>query len=80
MRLVPKLVEAVKKQEATARQVKRPVGTIRIDIEHQEQKTFQATYKTEDKTFEFPIDEPAIRGGMSRGPTPLGYFVTGAGS
>lgn len=80
MRLNPKLIEAVKKQEATARSVVRPVGTIRVDIEHQEQKTFQATYKTEDHSFEFPIDEPEIRGGMSKGPTPLGYFVTGAGS
>jgi hypothetical protein len=36
-------------------------------------------YKTEDTKFDIMIDEPAVRGGMSQGATPLGYFVTGAG-
>jgi uncharacterized OsmC-like protein len=26
------------------------------------------------------VDEPSVRGGDSRGPTPLGYFVAGAAS
>ncbi len=54
--------------------------TVRVDIARQEHKTFEATYKTEEKAFQLMIDEPEIRGGKGSGPTPLGYFVTGAAS
>jgi uncharacterized OsmC-like protein len=59
---------------------KAKVGTIRVDIKRQVQKTFEVIYKTEDKTFQFLVDEPGERGGRSKGPNPLGLFVTGAGS
>ncbi|MGH7798923.1 MAG: OsmC family protein [Candidatus Binatia bacterium] len=58
----------------------RPIGTVRVDITRQEHKTFEAVFKTEDKSFQRMIDEPEIRGGKGSGPTPLGYFVTGAAS
>ena len=58
----------------------RPIGTVRVDITHQDHKTFEAVFKTEDKSFQLMIDEPEIRGGKGTGPTPLGYFVTGAAS
>jgi uncharacterized OsmC-like protein len=58
----------------------RPIGTVRVDITHQDHKTFEAVFKTEDKSFQLMIDEPEIRGGRGTGPTPLGYFVTGAAS
>jgi hypothetical protein len=80
MRQVPELVDAVKKNLTRRRDPKDMIGTTRVDIRHVEQKTFAATYKTEDKTFEILIDEPAVRGGQSKGPTPLGLFVAGAGS
>ena len=81
MRIDPKLAEVVKIHQAERRDVTgRQVGTIRVDISHQEQKTFEATYKTEEKTFQFLIDEPGARGGQNKGPTPLGYFIAGAGS
>lgn len=79
MRVVPGLVGAVRENVSRAPDSKSSVGTTRVDIRHVEQKTFEATYKTEDKAFQILIDEPAVRGGQSRGPTPLGYFVTGAG-
>jgi hypothetical protein len=79
MRVVPGLVDAVKENVLRAPDPKSNVGTTRVDIRHVEQKTFEATYKTEDKSFQIMIDEPSVRGGQSRGPTPLGYFVTGAG-
>jgi len=56
------------------------IGTVRVDIAHQEKKTFEAIFKNEDKSFQLLIDEPQVRGGQSLGPTPLGYFVTGAAS
>lgn len=80
MRVIPELVKTVK--EGTPR---RPgpgsMGTIRVDIQHQEQETLEATLKkTEHKTFQFLADKSVVRGGASRGPTPLGYFVSGTGS
>ena len=44
------------------------------------EKTFEAVFKTEEKSFQLMIDEPEVRGGKGSGPTPLGYFVTGAAS
>ncbi|MFQ5681943.1 MAG: hypothetical protein ACE5HC_01605 [Candidatus Binatia bacterium] len=79
MRVIPELVKVVKDQNQPRTGTRPSVGTIRVDIKHQEQKTFDVVFKTEDKAFEVLIDEPAVRGGQSRGPTPLGYFVTGAG-
>lgn len=57
-----------------------PVGTVRVDLERRENKTFGAVFRSEEASFEFLIDEPSIRGGDSNGPTPLGYFVAGAAS
>ncbi|MBM2810719.1 MAG: OsmC-like protein [Chloroflexi bacterium] len=62
--------------EATREQL----GTVRVDITHQAQKSFEAIYKSEDQSFRIAIDEPTIRGGQNQGPSPLGYFVTGAAS
>jgi len=56
------------------------IGTIRVDIVRREQKAFEATFKSEDQTFEIQIDEPRSRHGGNRAPSPLGYFVTGAAS
>jgi uncharacterized OsmC-like protein len=64
----------------TSKLASRPIGTVRVDIARQEHKTFEATYKTEEKAFQLMIDEPEMRGGKGTGPTPLGYFVTGAAS
>jgi hypothetical protein len=79
MRVDPNLVKVVKERAAVGLDPKSLVGTTRVDFKHIEQKTFEAAYKTEDKKFDIMIDEPAVRGGMSQGATPLGYFVTGAG-
>ena len=79
MRIDPKLVKVVQERAAVRLDPKNMIGTTRVDIRHLEQKTFEAAYKTEDKKFDIMIDEPAVRGGMSQGATPLGYFVTGAG-
>jgi hypothetical protein len=79
MRIVPDLVKVVKERATVRLDPKSLIGTTRIDFKHLEQKTFEAAYKTEDKRFDILIDEPAVRGGMSKGATPLGYFVTGAG-
>jgi hypothetical protein len=79
MRVVPELIKVVKERASVRLDPKSLVGTTRVDFKHVEQKTFAATYKTEDKKFDIMIDEPAVRGGMSQGAMPLGYFVTGAG-
>ena len=77
MRVIPELVSAVKTSGAR-RPAAGAVGTVRVDVAQEEQKTLYATYKTEDRSFQLVMDEPAVRGGTSRGPTPLGTFVTGA--
>jgi hypothetical protein len=79
MRVVPDLVKVVKERATVRLDPKSLISTTRVDLKHVEQKTFEAAYKTEDKRFDILIDEPAVRGGMSKGATPLGYFVTGAG-
>ncbi len=68
------------KSDQPGRMPGRPIGTVRVDIARQDKKTFEATYKTEEKSFQLMIDEPEMRGGRGLGPTPLGYFVTGAAS
>ncbi len=47
MRVIPESVDAVK---TNFRRPVRPgaVGTIRVDVQHQEQKTLEAVNKTED--------------------------------
>ena len=76
MRFNPDMVEAVKTNFSRTPKAG-AVGTIRVDVQHKEQKTLEATNKTEDKTFQFLADEPGVRGGMSQGLAPLGYFVAG---
>ncbi len=76
MRLNPELLEAVRTNFSRAPKTG-AVGTIRVDVQHKEQKTLEATNKSEDRTFQFLADEPAVRGGMSQGPAPLSYFVAG---
>jgi uncharacterized OsmC-like protein len=68
------------KNEQPERVPSRPIGTVRVDIARQEHKTFEALFKTGEESFRLMIDEPEIRGGKGSGPTPLGYFVTGAAS
>ncbi len=55
------------------------VGTIRVDLRHVEHLNFQGIAK-EGGTFTVEIDEPPERGGYGKGPTPLNYFLIGAGS
>lgn len=71
---------AEKVSSKTAGMPGRPIGTVRVDIAHQDHKTFEAVFRTEDKAFQLMVDEPEVRGGKGTGPTPLGYFVTGAAS
>ncbi len=54
------------------------MGTVRVDVTHKGKKTQEAVYKSEDKTFVFVADEPESRGGKGEGPSPLGYFISGA--
>jgi hypothetical protein len=50
----------------------RPIGTVSVDITHQDHKTFEAIFMTEAKSFQLMIDLPVIRGGKGTGPTPRG--------
>jgi len=77
---MPEDTKTEKENTQTRRQEGAKIGTVRVDIAHQEKKTFEAVYKTEEKSFQLLIDEPEVRGGKGLGPTPLGYFVTGAAS
>ena len=54
---------AAGKNDQSGRMPGRPIGTVRVDIARQDKKTFEATYKTEEKTFQLMIDEPETRGG-----------------
>jgi uncharacterized OsmC-like protein len=54
-------------------------GTIRIDLRHVEHLNFQGIAK-EGGNFTVEIDEPPERDGHGKGPTPLNYFLIGAGS
>jgi uncharacterized OsmC-like protein len=54
-------------------------GTIRVDLKHVEHLNLQGIAK-EGGNFTVEIDEPPERGGYGRGPTPLNYFLIGAGS
>ena len=80
MKVVPELVGVVR--EAAAAREKRvgEVGTVRVNIEHVKHKVFRATCGDGETQFEVMIDEPPIRGGQNTAPTPLHYFMIGAGS
>jgi uncharacterized OsmC-like protein len=54
-------------------------GAIRVDLKHVEHLNFQGIAK-EGGNFTVEIDEPPERDGYGRGPTPLNYFLLGAGS
>jgi len=79
MKTIPELVKITKEHVGARPAAKEQVGTVRVDLTHVEQKTLKAVYKTEEKEFEFLLDEPGVRGGLGRGPTPLGFFIAGAG-
>ena len=55
------------------------VGTIRVDLRHVQHLNFQSIAK-EGGTFTFETDESPERGCHGTGPTPLNYFLIGAGS
>ena len=47
-----------KKDEAPSRrQSGAAIGTVRVDIARQEKKTFEAVFKTEEKSFQLMIDD-----------------------
>jgi len=78
MKVVPELVETSKKLLAERNQ-HGEVGTMRVDVCHEEQKRLSAVVKHGKEEFTFCMDEPAIRGGTAKGPWPLAYFLAGAG-
>ncbi len=78
-KIIPNLVDVTRKGLAARSETRGQVGTIRADVRHYEQKSLEATVKTEDNEYKFWIDEPGIRGGLGRGAHPLGYFLAGAG-
>jgi uncharacterized OsmC-like protein len=57
----------------------RPIGTVRVDVQHIEQLRLEAVcWEGTDYKFKVTIDEPPSRGGDAAGPAPLSYFVLGA--
>ena len=80
MKVVPELVSAVKEAAAVRERRSGEVGTTRVDIEHVKHKVFRATCNNGEAKFEVMIDEPTKRGGQNSAPTPLSYFLIGAGS
>ncbi len=60
------------------KQERAKTGTVRVDVTHKGKKTQEAVYKSEDKSFVLVADEPQSRGGQGEGPSPLGYFISGA--
>ncbi len=80
MKIIPELMDAVKSNLVSTRPI--PPGqvhTLRSDLEHVEHMVLQATCSNGDKEFQITMDEPEFRGGTSRSPTPLNYFLSGAG-
>jgi putative redox protein len=73
-------MEKTMTETASPTSVTSPIGTIRVDITRQQQKAFEAVYKSEDRTFQIQIDEPQARGGTNQGPSPLSFFVAGTAS
>jgi hypothetical protein len=64
---MPEDTKTEKENTQTRRQEGAKIGTVRVDIAHQEKKTFEAVYKTEEKSFQLLIDEPEVRGGKRFG-------------
>ena len=60
-------IQRQKESSQARKQEGAKVGTVRVDIAHQEKKTFEAVYKTEEKSFQLLIDEPEVRGGKGLG-------------
>ncbi len=76
--LAPGVVSYIENRKKTTDKSKM-LGAIRIDLKHKEHLTFQGNAK-EGGNFTVDIDEPPERGGYGKGPTPLNYFLIGAGS
>lgn len=66
-----------KREAATDREWLR--GVTRVEIEPVEHLTYRA-HPAADPDFQLTIDEPRDRGGQHQGPSPLDYFLTGAGA
>ena len=82
MAVAPELVEIVHQRVAKREQaVDQPFlrGLVRAEIEPVEHLTYRA-HPTTDPQFQLTIDEPLDRGGQHQGPSPLDYFITGAGA
>ena len=77
--LAPGIVSYIENRKKTTDKSKM-LGAIRIDLKHVEHLTFQGNAKEGVNNFTVDIDEPAERGGYGKGPTPLNYFLIGAGS
>ena len=59
----------------------RPVGTVRVDVNHIRQLTLSSVcWEGAGLRFPLKVDEPPSRGGDAEGPAPLSYFVLGAAS
>ncbi len=54
-------------------------GSRRVDIESVDHLTYRAR-DTATPNFEIVVDEPHERGGRNQGPSPIAYFLTGAGA
>jgi hypothetical protein len=76
MRIKPELVEVVKKRSPRRADPRGNIGTTRVDIEHVEQKSLAARYKTEDREFEILIDE-RVSWRPQPGPDAAGLFHDG---
>ena len=76
--LSPGLVEYISNRKKNTDRAKM-AGTIRVDLKHVEHLHFHGIAK-EGGNFTVDIDEPPERSGYGSGPTPLNYFLIGAGS
>lgn len=76
--LAPGIVSYIENRKKTTDKSKM-LGVIRIDLKHVDHLNFQGIAK-EGGNFTVEIDEPPERGGRGKGPTPLNYFLIGAGS
>jgi uncharacterized OsmC-like protein len=76
--LAPEITSYIENRKTTTDRTKM-LGAIRIDLKHVSHLNFQGNAK-EGGDFTVEIDEPPSRGGYGKGPTPLNYFLIGAGS
>ncbi len=80
MKIIPELIDVMKEKLVSTRPIMPgQVHIIRQEIEQVEHMILQATCTNGEKEFKLMMDEPAMRGGLGQSPTPLGYFVAGAG-